>query len=117
LIPSSSSILGLPNSVVNNTLPTWLQEVILGYDQDLFSSQLVSALTLPPDAKEHYTLSNGLLKYKGRRWIGKTTILQHKIITKLHASPVGGHSRFSVTYRRIKQFFAWQGMKSTIKQE
>jgi transposase InsO family protein len=32
----------------------------------------------------------------------------------LHFSPVGGHSGFPVTYKRIKQHFAWIGMKKQI---
>ena len=34
----------------------------------------------------------------------------------LHDSPVGGHSGFPVTYRRIKQLFSWPSMKTIVKQ-
>lgn len=33
----------------------------------------------------------------------------------LHASGVGGHSGYEVTYKRIKKMFAWPNMKRTIK--
>jgi transposase InsO family protein len=33
----------------------------------------------------------------------------------MHDSPMGGHSGFPVTYRRIKQLFAWKGMKTLVK--
>jgi hypothetical protein len=78
---------------------------------------LIAALTLNSAAKQHYSLQNGLLKYKNRIWIGSNYPLQLKIISELHSSLVGGHSGFPVTYRRIKQLFAWQGMKKMIKQE
>jgi hypothetical protein len=35
-------------------------------------------------------LHQGLLRYKGRIWVGNDTVLQHKIIEALHDSPVGG---------------------------
>lgn len=42
-------------------------------------------------------------------------MLQDKLIDELHASPIGGHSGFPVTYRRAKTMFAWAGMKKMIK--
>jgi hypothetical protein len=36
------------------------------------------------------------------------------VIEALHSSPIGGHSRFPVTYKKIKQHFAWTGMKKQI---
>lgn len=42
--------------------------------------------------------------------------MQHKITKALHSSPVGGHFGFLVTYRRIRNLFAWSNMKSMIKQ-
>jgi hypothetical protein len=41
--------------------------------------------------------------------------LQKQIIQALHASAMGGHSGFLVTYLKIKKIFAWPGMKQMIK--
>lgn len=49
-----------------------------------------------------------MLRYKGRVWVGTISTLQQTICVVLHDSPMGGHSRFPVTYRRIKQLFAWK---------
>lgn len=62
----------------------------------------------------HYTWQSGLLSYKSRIWVGHSVSLQQKIIASLHDSAVGGHSRVPVTYSRIKQLFAWSGMKSAV---
>lgn len=32
----------------------------------------------------------------------------------MHSSAIGGHSGVSVTYRRLKQLFAWSGMKAAV---
>ena len=34
----------------------------------------------------------------------------------MHDSAIGGHSSIPVTYRRIKQLFAWPGLKSAVQQ-
>lgn len=102
---------------VSSCSPSWLQEVIQGYEQDKFSSQLLAELSLNPKAREHYTLQQGLIRYKGRIWVGNNTDLQLKLIKELHDNPAGGHSGFPVTYRRIKHLFAWLGMKQQIQQQ
>lgn len=61
-------------------------------------------------------LDKGILRYKNRIWLGTNTLLQAQVIFALHNSPAGGHSGFPVTYRRLKQLFAWKGMKGDIKQ-
>ena len=48
-------------------------------------------------------------------WVGTDSTLQRTIVGALHDSPMGGHSGFPVTYRLIKQLFAWKGMKTLIK--
>lgn len=102
---------------VSSCTPVWLQEVVEGYVQDAYSTQLISELLIDPAAKPHFSLKNGLLRYKGRIWLGTNTKLQQKIIQELHNSPLGGHSRFPVTYRRIKQLFAWFGMKKQVQSQ
>lgn len=102
-------------SAISVSTPTWLQEVTKGYEQDPHTSQLLAELAINSIAKEHYTLSHGLIRYKGRIWIGNNTDLQNKLIAELHHNPIGGHSGFPVTYRRIKRLFAWLGMKKQVK--
>lgn len=62
-----------------------------------------------------FTLQDGLIKYKGRVWIGSNSALQAQILASLHASAVGGHSRLEVTYHRVKHLFAWPKLKQSVK--
>lgn len=39
----------------------WLQEVMTSYEQDLYSSQLLSELAIDSTVRQHFTLQNGLL--------------------------------------------------------
>lgn len=98
-------------------VPLWLQEVTEGYDKDAHASQLVTELSLHPQARENYFLQNGLIRYKGRVWVGDNPVLQHKLISEMHDNPIGGHSGFPVTYRKLKRLFAWKGMKKQVQHQ
>jgi hypothetical protein len=55
------------------------------------------------------------LRYKSRIWIGASPEFQLKIIAALHESAIGGHSGVPVTYKRVKNMFAWTGLKATVQ--
>jgi hypothetical protein len=67
-----------------------------------------------PDAKG-YSLTHGLIKYKGRLVIGANLALQTKLIAQLHDTPVGGHSGIHATYQRVKKLFYWPGIKLAVE--
>lgn len=46
--------------------------------------------------------------------LGNNTSLQQSILKAMHSSAIGGHSGFPVTYHRIKQLFAWPGMRKSV---
>lgn len=93
---------------------SWLEEVIQSYSQDPTAKEIVTQLAVAPDSKQHFSLCNGVIKYKGKVWLGHSKELQQKVIAALHQSAMGGHSGFPVTYMRIKQYFEWPAMKSAV---
>jgi hypothetical protein len=94
----------------------WLLEVIESYMQDEFSKCIIAKLALDSDAVPHFSWNGGILRYKTRIWVGNDKNLHLKLIQALHSSAVGGHSGIPITYRRMKQLFAWTGMKSAMHQ-
>lgn len=62
-----------------------------------------------------FELTNGIIKFKGRVWVGNNTLAQNHILQALHDSAIGGHSGFPATYHRVKQLFAWPKMKQFIR--
>jgi transposase InsO family protein len=76
---------------------------------------LLTELSIHQSTSGPYTLQSGVLRYKGRVWIGTDSTLQRTIVAPMHDNPMGGHLGFHVTYRRIKQLFAWKGMKTLVK--
>lgn len=74
-------------------------------------------MSIAPESQPLYQLHNGVLKCKGCIRIGNSTALHHKIVSAFHDSPMGGHSGFPVTYKRIHTLFRWVGMKNIIKEK
>jgi hypothetical protein len=101
--------------VISQSKPMWLESVELGYkkDQEVVDRLAQLAISSP---QGNYTLHKGLIRHKGRIWIGRNTVLQQEIMHALHSSPIGGHSGFHATYHRIKHLFSWPGMKAHIRQ-
>jgi hypothetical protein len=88
---------------------------VQGYEQDDSAQQLLSQLAVTSQiANSDFTLKDGVIRYKGRIWLGTNVQLQNKVISALHDSALGGHSGAPVTYRRIKQLFYWKRMKQAI---
>lgn len=99
---------------ISVSTPTWLQEVIAGYQQDPEALKLLTILAV--SAQPPYTLQDGVIRYKNRVWLGQNTNLQTTVIGALHSSAIGGHSGFPVTYARVKQLFYWPRMKTSMRE-
>jgi hypothetical protein len=105
-----------PLMVATVVQPDWLDKVVDSYKDDSYTSQLIQKLIIAPQCDPLFSLSKGVLRYQGRIWIGPDKELQHTIISAFHDSPVGGHSGFPVTYRKLLSLFKWPGMKSAVKE-
>jgi hypothetical protein len=99
---------------LSSASPSWIQEVVLGYDKDEYSLALIAKLRIDPNAVPHFTYTNGLFRYKGRVWIGANPELHKKLLLSCHSTALGGHSGKPVTHMRMKKLFAWKGMKTDI---
>jgi hypothetical protein len=58
------------------------------YDSDPPSQKLLAALTLQ-SPQGHFTLVQGVIKYKDKIWVGNNLTMQHKIMQALHCSQLG----------------------------
>jgi hypothetical protein len=101
---------------ISAPVPSWLDAVKARYLSDVKAQDLLTKLALSDTSETHFTLQQGLLRYKGRLWVGNNLQLQHRILDAFHSFPMGGHSGFPATYQRIKQLFAWIGLKSLVQQ-
>lgn len=100
---------------ISSVQPTWIEEVITGYQQDINAQQLLAKLALNTTGVDGFVLRDGIIRKKGRIWLGFNPELQNKVTVAFHASATGGHSGFPVTYRRIKSLFIWPLMKQFVR--
>lgn len=100
---------------VSTSRPEWLQEVINSYTNDAHTVTLLQELAIKSPNDQGYILEQGLIKFKGRLYIGENLALQTKLIASLHDSAVGGHSGIQASYQRIKQLYYWPGMKMAVE--
>lgn len=97
-------------NAVTSLVPNWIQAVIASYNQDTVAQDLLSKLALDSAAVPNFTMQSGLLRYRSHIWIGADISLQQHLISEFHASAWGGHSGVPVTYMRLKQCFASEGI-------
>lgn len=94
--------------------PAWMNEVINSYITDPDAQARLTQLAISSPDEHGYELTQGLIRFHGRIWLGANSALQTKIISVLHSSAVGGHSDAQATYQRIKRLFAWHGLKAAV---
>lgn len=105
-----------PLMAISLCTPTWMEKLIAGCEDDAFTKQLLVELSLVPENYKGFALQNGIVRYKGRVWVGHNSLAQQHILQALHDSGIGGHSGFNATYQCIKQLFAWPKLKESVKQ-
>ncbi|WVZ53504.1 hypothetical protein U9M48_004435 [Paspalum notatum var. saurae] len=79
------------------------------------AQQLLAQLAVSSPDSEGYNLENGLIRYRGKLWVGNNMAIQTKIIAGLHDSAIGGNSSINATYYRVKQHFLWTGLKQDVE--
>ncbi|CAN6249028.1 unnamed protein product [Urochloa humidicola] len=94
--------------------PHWSLAVQEGYLDDTEASELLTKLALNGAAVPNFSLKDGLLRFKGRVWLGNNVKLRQSVLQAMHSSALGGHSGVPVTYQRLKRLFAWRGMKKDV---
>lgn len=96
-------------------IPTWAQMVTESYEGSPKIQQIISEWLLSSDSQPSYSNVLGVLKFKGRIYVGESGNLRQKLMDQMHASSLGGHSSITHTYKRAKQLFYWPGMKGNIE--
>jgi hypothetical protein len=64
--------------------------VINSYSIDPDAQQLIQELVVVSPNGKGYSLHDGIIKFKGKLWVGNNSALQTKLIQAFHSSPMGG---------------------------
>lgn len=100
---------------ITSCQPTWMDDLVASYNSNPQTMKLLEQLAIRDDPKGRFTLQQGVLRFRGRIWLGGSTAMQQQIIAAFHDSALGGHSGFAATYSRIRRLFAWPKMKIHVK--
>lgn len=102
---------------LSSTTVAWLLDIVDFYSNDQKAHFFLQQFSLNPNSRKKgfFFLQNGLLKYKGSLWVGNNPDLHMQIFKAFHDNPLGGHSGFLVTYRRVHYLFCWTCMKTFIR--
>ncbi|CAJ2641852.1 unnamed protein product [Trifolium pratense] len=99
------------------SVPKWLEgqkllQEVAQYDQ---IQKMISELTDNPDSKPGFVVQQGILLYHGRLVIPATSPSIPLLLAEFHSTPMGGHSGFLRTYRRLAANLYWVGMQKTVR--
>ncbi|KAK2421547.1 hypothetical protein QL285_032165 [Trifolium repens] len=82
-------------------------------DEDI--QKLVREVQQNPEAKSGYCVKNGVLFYHERLVIFPKSPSIPLLLEEFHCTPVGGHSGFLRTYRRLAANLYWVGMQRSVR--
>lgn len=100
---------------MSECVPTWVQRLKDGYEANPEDKQLLAELTLVKENDKGFAIEDGVIRFKGRLWVGNNVLAQQHIMQVLHDSGLGGHSGMAATYSRIKSLFAWPHLKQIVQ--
>jgi hypothetical protein len=100
---------------ISSVTPKWISEVEDSYSVDPLCQQLLEQLLLDANSKPDHSITAGIIRYKGKIYVGNAPVLKTQLLTALHSSALGGHSGSKATYHRVKRIFYWPGMKASVE--
>lgn len=60
--------------------PTWMEELIHNYEGDAVAGEVIAECSLTPYNLSFFAYHNGLLRYKGKLFVGSSTSLRATIL-------------------------------------
>lgn len=76
-------------AAISSVSPRWLDAVVKTYEADSQVQSILAKLAVDPEAVPPFSLSDGLLRYHGRVWLGKDPLLQRQVMQAFHQSALG----------------------------
>lgn len=83
--------------------------------EDTKLREIIEKLKVDEDSVPNFPVQQGVLKFRGRLVISKTSSLLPAILHTYHDSVFRGHLDFLHTYKRLLNEFYWKGMKKDVQ--
>lgn len=77
------------SQAITVVVPDWVEDIRRSYDEDLQAHKILSLVGSEADPNGEYKLESGLLKYKGRIFVGQNTEIRKDLLRAYHASSFG----------------------------
>jgi hypothetical protein len=74
---------------LSHCTPTWLHSVVEGYAQYSPTKELLAKLSLHSGVFGPFSLTSGVIRYKGRIWLDGNLELQQQVLQAMHDSAMG----------------------------
>ena len=105
-----------PTEFSTMSMPQWtdFDALAAAVNADLMLSPIVHALENGLPTEFGYSLSHGQLLYHGRLVLPAHSPWVQKFLAEFHATPVGGHSGYLCTYKRISSNLYWVEIKADV---
>ncbi|KAK2441152.1 hypothetical protein QL285_012481 [Trifolium repens] len=84
--------------------------------QDLEFQQFLTKVQDQPRDYKDFQVLNGLVFFKGKLFLPKTSPLRLTLLEEFHASPIGGHSGIHRTFGRLQENVYWVGMRKDVEE-
>jgi RNase H-like domain found in reverse transcriptase/Integrase zinc binding domain len=99
---------------VSEIIPSWLDELKESYVDDAWAKELLQEVNQGRQMRDEINIHAGIIRKKGRIYVGTGQEWRGKIVQFLHDSSIGGHSGILGTYQRIKRIFYWPHLKKSV---
>jgi hypothetical protein len=90
LMQSRKPFPDMVRQAISSVQSQWLDQVVDSYTADEYSQGLIAKLVVDSTSVQHFAWNNGLLRYKGRIWVGMDTQPHMKLISAFYCSTGGG---------------------------
>jgi len=101
---------------ITTIVSTWYRDIRNTYKDDPFIHEIIAAKLINIKVWLDYSLTKGILKYKGRIIIRVRGKVRFKFFNVVHESFIERRVVMPNTYRRVKPMFYWLAIRTTMKQ-
>jgi Integrase zinc binding domain len=95
-------------------IPKWVEEVKGIYEGDTWVEEVKKRVSEKGEKEGLYQVNDGVIRYKGRLYIGEARDWREKMFKEMHDSGMGGQYGMLGTYQRMKMLFYWPNLRVSV---
>jgi hypothetical protein len=100
---------------VSKLLPDWIGEVKQSYEGSKLAEEVKKSISEARGGQDGWEEEEGVLRKKGRLYVGTAGNARARIAQELHGTATGGHSGILASYKRTNRNFVWPGMDASLE--